>query len=148
MNNKYTLWAIGVIAAVAIIGDIIYKNNVRQKEAAPQEETQSPERRRGEAPKAEAGLTYQQVVEMYKDHRVAFNPPCGANPTSMTVKTGTRVMFDNRSEETRKITIDGRAYTIGPNGFIILTMTASALPHTVKIDCDSQYNVANILIQK
>jgi len=97
----------------------------------------------------DTGLTYQQVVDKYQNTRLQFSQNCQALPaTGITFKNGMSVMFDNRTAEKHIISLDGTGYVIGPYGFIILTLSYKTLPHTVRIDCDSQYNVGNILIQK
>lgn len=97
----------------------------------------------------EQNLTYQQVVEKYQNYRIQFNDQCDAIPASgTTFKNGTHVMFDNRSGVSRIITLDGKGYVIAPYGFIVLPLASVNLPHTIKVDCDRQYNVASVLVQR
>lgn len=96
----------------------------------------------------EQGLTYNQAVNKYKDYRMQFNEDCIAVPSSFVLKTGSKFMFDNRSEETRSIVLDGRKHIFGPFTFAILTMSSKTLPDTVKIDCGNGRNNGQVIIER
>ena len=97
---------------------------------------------------ATSNLTYAQAVKQYEGRRIQFNEQCGAQPSTMTLKRGTAVMFDNRWSGGRWITIDGKRYYLKGFGFTIITLTSQTLPHTVHIDCQTLKNVAQILLQR
>lgn len=92
-------------------------------------------------------LTYQQAVERY-DYRVQFTETCIASPAQLTVKNGTSVMLDTRGTGRHTLAVDGRTYAFNGAGFAIVTLSSRTLPHTVRIDCGSGKNNANIVLQK
>jgi len=94
-----------------------------------------------------AQLTYMQAVERYANTRIQFDQYCQGKPSSMSLKTGTSIMLDNRSGDARTIAVDGVKYQLAGYGFRIITLTSKTLPHTVKIDCGSARNVAQVLLQ-
>ncbi|MFA6534082.1 MAG: hypothetical protein WCT37_02810 [Patescibacteria group bacterium] len=157
MKNKEIVWLVVAILVIAVIvGVVYYELNKEQLPPSPinmadnQVEILVGTEKTGVvlAPKTEAGLSYQQVVDKYKGYRFQFNDQCATIPSTQTFKNGTRVMFDNRTAEQKTIALDGKGYTIGSYGFIILPLSARTLPHTIKVDCDQQYNTAQIYLQK
>src|SRR3989338_2024412 len=94
---------------------------------------------------------YQQAMEQFEGYRIQFAPNCLPNPTSMTVKNGTKILLDNRSADGHEITIDGVPHRLWGYEFETVTMSSDKLPHTAIIDCrsgdDIAYNAVQILIQ-
>ncbi len=164
MNNKKLLISL-VVIVIGVVIIVLLDSQVRNRtsqldnstsdssetgEIDSQAEATTGTEKQGvtRAPKGDEGLTYQQVVEKYKDFRIQFNNQCAPLPSSVTYKNGSRVMFDNRSVSERSISLDGKAYKISTYGFIVLPLSAKTLPHTIKIDCDQQYNAGQILLQR
>lgn len=164
--DKKSLAAIGVLVAIVAVVAVLFERTEAPDGTPPSSgsEANPPNEQTFPAPspiqakgtqkggvaitsKRETGLTYQEVVDKYQDARIQFNNNCQAAPSRSTFKNGTFVMFDNRETVKRIIALDGRGYLIGPYGFIVLSLSYKTLPHTVKLDCDQQYNVGSILIQ-
>ncbi len=93
------------------------------------------------------GMTYSEAVRIFAARRMQFDQSCNATPESFTVKSGTTIMFDNRSSETRTIALDGTPYTLAAYGWKVLTLRSSRLPHTVSVDCGGGRNNARIILQ-
>lgn len=152
MNYKY----VASIAALVVIGlgVLWYQKNyqptpvTRTEETAPTPAPSPAASKTAKKPAASQLFTYEETVERYVNQRMQFDANCLANPTSVTFKSGTQVMFDNRTNEKRTISLDGTGYIIGPYGYIILPLSSKTLPHTVQVDCGAQKNVAQILLQK
>ncbi len=97
-------------------------------------------------PASTVNLTYDQALALYRSKGLLqFDARCQSNQSSLVVKTGSKIMFDNRSGDPRKFNIGGVNYNIGGYGFLILTMKG---PGTVAVDCGSAQNVAKIIIEK
>lgn len=97
----------------------------------------------------EQGVAYEQALELYAGYRLQFNAACQASPSRLTIKNGTKLMFDNRADQTRTIVIDGKNYSFKPWEFKVLAIsTKKTLPYTVTIDCGAARNVAQLLLQK
>lgn len=154
MNQKY-VW--GVIALILIVLGVVWYQKSRPARPAGETGTMapaptpSPTPATGNAAKKTTGsqfFTYEETVERYINQRIQFDANCLANPTSVTFKSGTQVMFDNRGGVARVVSLDGTGYLIGSYGYVILPLSSQALPHTIKVDCGPQKNVAQILLQK
>ena len=92
-------------------------------------------------------LTYQEALSIYKDRRIQLDERCQATPFNITYKNGTEIMIDNRSGFDRTINLGG-VFTIEKYGFKIVKLYSDVLPKTLLLDCDSQENPAEIIIQK
>ena len=91
---------------------------------------------------------YEDVVKEFGGRRIQFDAMCQAIPNSFTVKSGTQVMFDNRSGDARWFTLNGFGYHLNGYSFTTVTLSSKKLPLNVVIDCGSAQNVAQILLQK
>ncbi len=145
----------GIIALVALIAIALeYKatNPISAPEAElPEIATTTPTTKTTTKPttKTTTGtLTYEQAVAKYDDVRMQFNTACQPTPSRQTYKNNTTVMFDNRSAGKRTITVDGKAYTIAAEGYILVKLSSTKLPHVVTINCGTQNNVAQITLQQ
>jgi hypothetical protein len=92
-------------------------------------------------------LNYSQALERYNARRIQLDASCQSSPRGMSVKNGTHIMIDNRSNMNRTIILD-TAYNIPAYGFKIVQIKSSALPATWLLDCDNFQNVATILVEK
>ncbi len=97
-------------------------------------------------PKPTATLSYSQAVNTYSKSRIQFDANCQANPTSFTIKTGVKVMLDNRANSARTVTVDGTAYRLSAFGFRIISIPYSYLPYTAVLDCGTGKNSAKVTI--
>lgn len=98
-----------------------------------------------------AGLTYEAALDQYRDRRIQLQD-CVADPSTQTYKSGTKVMFDNRSPEPTQITLDGRAIRFDGYEFRIVTLSSVTLPKSVSVDCQwlgqDDYNIATLYLQQ
>lgn len=80
---------------------------------------------------------------------IQFDTQCQALPNVVTYKDDTGIMIDNRSPDTRTISL-GTTFTIKPYGFKIVVLPAVVYQasQTLWLDCDNSQNVATVLIQK
>lgn len=93
-------------------------------------------------------LSYGDAIAQYEGRRIQFSNDCQAVPSNMTVKKGTKIMFDNRADKTRKIVVDGKTFSIANYGFKIISVSSTKpIPYTVLINCDTSINVAQIILQ-
>ncbi len=94
-------------------------------------------------------LPYGEAVNFYAGKRIQFDQNCVASPYAQVFKKGDVIMLDNRSNTTKKISLDGKSYTITGYDYSLATLTTLVqLPHTILIDCDDRQNVASINLQK
>lgn len=91
-------------------------------------------------------LSYSQAINLYSKSRIQFDSYCQANPSSLTIKSTTPLMLDNRSDSPRSITVNGVPQTLVPYGFTVITVPFQRLPHTAIINCGSSKNSARISI--
>lgn len=91
--------------------------------------------------------SYSQLVNQYEGRRIQFDQNCQINPTTVTFKTGTMVMFDNRSATTKTLVIGGQIHVFPPYGYKLLTLNSQIIPVTLTISCDSIPNIGSILLQ-
>lgn len=162
-KNTKMIWAIVIIAAIAIIGFLVMRDNKMKTtdtdntnvvtEVEGVEDTTDPTTGKpAVSTTTGAGavsLSYSQALAKYKNTRIQLgsDPSCGATPKNMTFKNGTTVMIDNRSPQARTFKL-GSTYSIKAYGFRIVTLNSSTLPATWLLDCGTQQNVATILLQK
>ena len=152
------MWGIGAVALIIIVIIIVVVNN----NAGNVDMTAYPtgQHSTGTIPDtgttatgttgtgAAANLSYNDALKKYGTNRIQFNAACQTTPSSVTYKSGTQVMFDNRSAGTHTITFNGTKHTIAGYGYAIIGMFAAKYPTTVLVDCDKSQNVATVLIQK
>ncbi len=92
-------------------------------------------------------LTYSQAVNLYNNRRIQFDANCTVTPSSIVVKNGTAMMFDNRWSLPRSIALDGVRYVLDGYGFKVITLSNPNLPHTTRIDCGTGVNNARIILE-
>jgi len=98
-------------------------------------------------------LSYVNALKVYSKRHIQFSISaynyCTMTPYSDVFKIGTSVMLDNRSKKALTIYLDKQPYSIGAYGFSIINLsTPFRLPHTIKIDCNTRFNVGSILLEK
>ncbi|MFH0874288.1 MAG: hypothetical protein V1846_05640 [Candidatus Komeilibacteria bacterium] len=92
--------------------------------------------------------SYQEMMTKYAGRRIQFNETCQATPSSMTIKNGSQIMFDNRESKPTVLNVDGVAYPTSAYTYRLIYLSSKTLPHTVIVNCGSQNNVAQITLQK
>jgi len=90
---------------------------------------------------------YTQLVSEYDGRRLQFNDKCQMTPPTPTFKNGTKIMLDNRSKDSRVVTINDKKYSMIGYGYQLVTLTSTTLPQTLNINCDSMVNAGRILLQ-
>lgn len=98
-------------------------------------------------PVATPTLSYSQLVQQYGSNRIQFDSNCYAQPKTMVLKSGTSILLDNRSSQTRVIAINGNNYTLGGYGYQVVTVQDSSLPKNVGVTCNNQINSGMINLQ-
>lgn len=91
-------------------------------------------------------LTYTQALAKYAGRVVQFDEQCQATPSSITLKNNTDIMLDNRSSQSRVLTVGG-SYTVKGYSYKIIKLSSGVLPRTILADCQGQQNVATIYLQ-
>lgn len=92
-------------------------------------------------------MSYSQLVQAYGSNRIQFDATCQAVPKSMALKSGTSILLDNRSNQSRTITMNGKTYSLVPYGYQVVTVSSSTLPQTVGVNCNNQINAGTINLQ-
>lgn len=97
-------------------------------------------------------LSYQEALGLYGDWRVQFDSSCRALPAHLVVKTGSKIMFDNRTSDAKAVNIDGKIHTFPGYGFQIITLASQNPFHEFNLDCQSisnqSENTNTILVQQ
>ncbi len=94
-------------------------------------------------------LSYSDALKIYKDKRIQFGSNCVPVPYYVVFKVGTKIMLDNRYNQTRPVYLDDYKYTLAPYGFKIVTLTTTAkLPHTMRVDCGTGKNNGSIFLEQ
>lgn len=126
MNKKY-LYIAGALALV-IIAYLVFSNKQKNK-VMPQPE-QSQEQQANTTPPKETTttttnksttskkLSYGDAIAAYKFRFQFVN--CSANPGTMSVKSGTAVMLDNRDKVAHTIKVNGITTKIAPLDYVVI----------------------------
>jgi len=99
-------------------------------------------------PVSAALKAYTDLVAQYEGRRIQFDKTCQAIPSSLVLKNGTKVMFDNRSGDARMITVGAIQYSFSGYGWRLITLSSPTLPATIGINCGSAIYVGSITLQK
>ena len=95
-------------------------------------------------------MSYTNALALYKDNKriqLSGDTFCQVTPNNVMYKNGTSIMIDNRSAKTRTVKV-GATYSIPGYGFKIVKLSSGTLPATLFMDCDTQQNVAKVLLQR
>lgn len=157
LKNNWKV-SVGVILAVIVLGLLV--NGMTKKEPAPIDTTPieevpvetpvvKPVRRStptASVPTVTDTRTYTEMVVAYKDRTIQFNAQCQVPPlTQRGFKVGTDVMLDNRSSETKTITLGGVTHTLNGYGWKVVSLNTAG---TFMVDCNDSQNVTTITVQK
>lgn len=100
------------------------------------------------APKPEpAKLAYMDALKQYASTRVQLDEKCHATPFSMVMKGGTSLMVDNRSSQSRIISFSTNKVTVPAYDYAIIPTAVTKVSEKVLLDCGTQQNVAEIVIE-
>lgn len=151
MDKRY-LW---VVAAVVVVLLIIWggsnKNNNSEESPSPSSSASTsvqPSPTPSSSSSDSTLKTYTDYVNAYQGRRIQFDKNCQAQPSSITVKNGDKLLFDNRSGEARTIKVGDRTWSFVGYGYKVLTMTSKTLPGTLMLNCGSAVNVGQVIVQK
>lgn len=154
-NNKKIIWLVIVLVVLAIVFMGMRKGATVNPGATPTPSLSASPKVSSTPVSKNPVVTptpllgsYSQLVLEYGDRRVQFNNSCYMLPATPTFKNGSKIMFDNRSSDTRTITIDGTAYTFAGYGYRVVTLSSATLPRTISINCGSLVNAGQITLQK
>ena len=155
MSNKKLIWLVVVVVVLAIVFIGMRKGSTINSSVTPTPNlsttpkvSSTPVVKKPVATATPLLGSYSQLVLEYGDRRVQFNNSCYMLPTTPTFKNGSKIMFDNRSSDTRTISIDGTAYTFAGYGYRVVTLSSATLPRTISINCGSLVNAGQITLQK
>lgn len=144
-QKKKTLLLVAGVAVVVLL--IMMQSSKKNAEVS-----ESPSPSVSATPKSSGATTiksqYDALVKEYEGRRIQFDKNCQAIPNQLTFKTGTKVMFDNRSGDVRTFALNSTVYNIPGYGWRLVTLSNKTLPFTYVIDCGSAQNVGTIMIQK
>lgn len=97
---------------------------------------------------SEKPLSYEQAKKLAGGYRLQFNATCSSKPSRLVVPNGKEVLFDNRSDKTLDIIIEGAHLKIKPYSYIMKTFSYKKdLPKTILVDCNGQQNIAKLTIE-
>ncbi|MEK9157726.1 MAG: hypothetical protein AAB638_00905 [Patescibacteria group bacterium] len=99
------------------------------------------------SPVATSGSSYSQLVQQYGSNRIQFDASCYAQPNSMALKSGSKILLDNRANQARTIGINGMTYYLQAYGYQVVTVSNMSLPKVVGISCNNQVNAGTINLQ-
>lgn len=92
--------------------------------------------------------SYDEAVRAYGDHRVQFGENCLATPARASFKSGSNIMLDNRSNETKVFVVGGVSYTVAARDFVGIQLPVVGESQDIMIDCGSMENVATLVVQR
>src|SRR5437773_1621693 len=118
--QKKVGWAIGLGVLIVIVVVVVVAKQTKKLEnsISPQPtstqpaSTPTPSPTETILPAPLVKLNYTDAVKKYGDYRIQFDSTCQAHPNNVTYKSGTKVMFDNRSSTAHTINFNGARYTI------------------------------------
>ena len=152
MDKKY-VWVV-VVAAIIVVAYTVV--NQMQQSNLPSG-TMSPSSIVSATPGMKKGSVkqnpvvsaknYSDLVKEYEGRRIQFDKNCQMTPSYVTYKNGTSIMLDNRSTDTKDITIGSNKYSLIGYGYRIVTLSSAKIPSEVSFNCGSAVNVGKALLQ-
>ncbi len=143
--------AVVIVLIALVVWGLKDKTNVTEDQTpvaeATEDVTDGSVNKPASSTNAGSSMSYTQALNTYKDRKIQFGVDCAATPSNMTFRNNTNIMLDNRSAQSRTITL-GTTYTVKPYGFKIINLSSSTLPKTILVDCGQKQNIATILLQK
>ncbi|MFZ4499960.1 MAG: hypothetical protein ACOYMZ_00495 [Minisyncoccia bacterium] len=85
------------------------------------------------APITSSDRSREEILAEYENKTMSFDDTCQAYPDRLTVPRKTVVVFNNKTNTERSISIDGRAYTISANNHALVAIN---LQGKYYISCD------------
>jgi hypothetical protein len=153
MSTKTSFGAIAVALLGAVLVFIGASSWLKGQEAInPQVNVPAPSSTTIPSVKKTSGtpapaLSYTKAVGIYADRRIQFNDQCAMIPNPAMLRNGKELMLDNRSAQSRSVTIAGTGYYLSGYGFKIITLSRSNLPATLNVNCGTGVNTGSIFLQ-
>ncbi len=94
-------------------------------------------------------MAYNDALKVYGGGRqIQFDQSCHvALLANKVFANGTTVMLDNRASVARLIKIGDKSYKVAPYSYELAKLSASVLPTTYLVDCDSQQNPVTLTVE-
>lgn len=161
MSKKSKILWLVVVVVVALVAIILWarsrNNNADragnmadgsgQLESAEDTSEGSVNKKPASSGASAPALTYTQALAKYAGRVIQFDEQCQATPSNITLKNNTDIMLDNRSLQSRVLTV-GESYTVKGYGYKIVKLSSGVLPRTILVDCQGKQNVATIYLQR
>ena len=83
---------------------------------------------------------FSQLEVQYKNlgQLIQFSDSCHSDPAKIVVKSGAKLMLDNRSSVAKMITLDNESYDLPAYSYrFVIAKTTHTLPYNLGIDCKS-----------
>lgn len=133
------------VAIIVIVGLAVVLSH--KKATAPEEPIETPVVDVTETPTTLApGLSYADAVAQYKGRSVALTGVCTFDPQVQTQAPGARILINNASSTTQKLTIGADMITLTPLHY--KTVKLPATEGKFFIGCGDEANAATITITK
>lgn len=147
--NKKTWWILaGVVVLLGIWALVNKSNTFPDLYGSPSPSVSASSSATSGTGAGTGAAAYTALVAKYGTNRIQFDAACQAHPSNPVFKTGTYVMFDNRSGDARTITIGGTKYSFPGYGYRVIKLGSTTLPAIVKLNCGSAINVGTITVEK
>ncbi len=147
--NKTFWWIMTIIVVALVVWVVTGKpSGITDFYGSPSPSTSTTPTSSTGSSAGTGAASYTALVAKYGTNRIQFDINCQAIPSNPVFKTGTYVMFDNRSGDARTITIGGTKYYFAGYGYRVIKLGSTKLPAIVKLDCGSAINVGTITVQK
>ena len=142
MSKKVWIWIIVILVVVLAVWKLPSWLGKGWEELGLTSPSPSPTPSSGYVPgkktTSTTGQTYDQTLAAYADRRIQFNEKCQGIPGQIVLKTGTKIMLDNRSKYVQTINLDGTKVVLPAYSWQIVTITTkNQLPYNYGIDCKS-----------
>ncbi|MBX4211785.1 MAG: hypothetical protein KW806_03300 [Candidatus Yanofskybacteria bacterium] len=151
MSSQKVWWLVAGALGLAVIWTMMSRADYAGTYGSPtptaKAATATPRAGATKTPTSQSTVSYTQALQTYGSNRIQFDQYCQGQPSSMSLKTGSKIMLDNRSGDARTIVVDGKKYNLAGYGFQVITLSSKTLPYTVKVDCGTSKNVAQVFLQ-
>ncbi|MEK7585779.1 MAG: hypothetical protein AAB477_00895 [Patescibacteria group bacterium] len=155
-KNKNTLIGAGILALALIIAFVFAVKN-KKAEAPLEVPTQSISTIEGQPRRVSrptmmsdtvVDASYTETFMKYYDGNILqFDSNCQSHPTSLMIANGSRLLLDNRSNNSEVITIGENKYTLAPYNFQVITLNIPKIPTTFTVDCKVAQNVSTLTVE-
>ena len=89
--------------------------------------------------------SYTDLIVAYQGRTTQFGPSCQVRLSDQVYKVGTELLLDNRINIPVTINVAGESYELVSYGYKVITLKNEG---KFMVDCNENYNVATITVQK